>query len=228
MAILNSLMMTATGSGDTCEALEGTLWTWGRGSYYLGHDNLTDYSSPTQVGTDTDWTNKVGAFGGYDHHIIKTDGTLWAWGKNNSGGVGDGTTTARSSPVQIGSDTDWAQVSTGSAKAAIRTDGTLWTWGDNSYGQCGLGDTTERSSPTQVGSGTDWASVQCAKSSYYTMALKTDGTLWAFGRNYMGQLGDNSQTNRSSPVQAGSATNWIAFQADGVDSSGWVRALASV
>ena len=235
MAILNSLMMTATGSGDTCEALEGTLWAWGQGSMFLGHNNTTDYSVPTQVGSLTDWTNNVGRFShSATNHLIKSDGTLWTWGENVYGqcglNAGDHTVIKYSSPVQVGSDTDWAQVAVGSVNsAAIRTDGTLWTWGNNWYGQLGLGDTTHRSSPTQVGSGTDWASVVCPLA-YYIMMLKTDGTLWGCGVDRQGNLGQGSTVadGRSSPVQVGSATNWLAVEPAGNTVGGFVLGLASV
>ena len=133
---------------------------------------------------------------------------LWAWGNNSSGQLGQGNTTNRSSPVQVGLLTDWSVVSGGNSVAAIKTDGTLWTWGGNFYGQLGLGDTTSRSSPVQVGSGTNWATVVMSKSSNHCLAIKTDGTLWAWGLNLFGQLGQGNNTYRSSPVQVGSGTNW--------------------
>lgn len=113
-----------------------------------------------------------------------------------------------SSPVQVGSDTNWAQVSTGFlTSGAVKTTGTLWMWGYNIYGQLGLGNTASRSSPTQVGSLTTWAYVKCGQE--HSLAVKTDGTLWAWGRNIFGELGQGDTTNRSSPVQIGSATNWL-------------------
>ena len=79
--------------------------------------------------------------GAYHTVALKTDGTLWAWGYNNYGGLGDGTTAHKSSPVQIGTATDWAQISAGDYHTvALKTDGTLWAWGYNNYG--GLGDGT--------------------------------------------------------------------------------------
>jgi len=121
-----------------------------------------------------------------------------------------------SSPVQVGTDTNWAQVAAGYLhSAAIKTTGTLWTWGYNVYGQCGTGNTTNQSAPTQVGALTNWAYVKCGL--YGTIAVKTNGTLWAWGYNNYGQLGQGDTTNRSSPVQIGSATNWLQA-IDGLDS----------
>ena len=231
-------MMTASGSGSSCPSIEGTLWTWGKGEDYLGHNasHTTDVSEPTQVGSATDWTNNVGQWGQGVHHVIKENGTLWTWGGNSYGACGmnegDHSTHKYSSPVQVGSDTDWALCSvakqSGEMAAFIKTDGTLWTVGRSYHGGLGHGDTTNRSSPTQVGSGTDYASVRCADA-YYTMVLKTDGTLWGFGVNRQGNLGDNNTTadGQSTPVQAGSATNWLAFECGGRTVGGFVVALAS-
>ena len=140
---------------------------------------------------------------------IKTDGTLWGWGGNIAGSLGDGTVLNRSFPVQIGAGTNWSKVSTSSSSAAIKTDGTLWTWGFNQNGNLGQGNIIHRSSPVQVGSGTDWAQVSI---SYYGMlAIKTDGTLWASGYSYVGALGvGTNNTYRSSPVQVGALTNWAS------------------
>ena len=217
------LMMGKTAA---CPELEGTLWTWGENSSgFLGHDDTTKRSSPTQVGSGTNWTNKVSPNGTAAIMLIKSDGTLWAWGTNNFGQSGLGDTTARSSPVQVGSDTDWAFcTTTGSSAYAIKTDGTLYSCGYNNYGQLGHNDATDRSTLAQVGSLTDWASV----SSFpwqHVLFLKTDGTLWGVGYNNVGQLGNGASGEiQSSPVQVGSETHWIAFDA-GAEAS---RALASV
>lgn len=109
----------------------------------------------------SDWA-KVSC--GRDHTIaVKTNGTLWAWGKNNNGQVGDGTGTYRSSPVQIGSLSTWSSVSAGYYHStSIKTDGTLWAWGQNTNGQLGIGVISPYSvSPVQVGSNTDWKMVGC-------------------------------------------------------------------
>jgi len=232
MTVINQLMMGASGSGSNCPELEGKLWTWGDGDNYLGHGNLTSYNSPQQIGSLTTWTNNMGDWSNSATiHVIKTDGTLWGWGENAYGqvgkGVGDHTSIKYESPVQIGSDTDWAMVSDGGVhSAAIKTDGTLYTWGNNWYGQLGLGDTTQRLAPVQVGSGTTWSSISCAEA-YYTMAMKTDGTLWACGTNRKGNLGDGTTTDRSSFVQVGSATHWLAYSLAARTNNGQVIALSS-
>lgn len=195
---------------------DGTLWAWGdnfQGQLGLG-DSL-DRSSPTQVGSLTDW--KQISSGWFFGNVmgIKKDGTLWGWGGNSYGSIGLNDRTARSSPVQVGTDKNWKQISSGGfITAAIKTDGTLWTWGVNYNianfsdvcGPLGLGDQIHRSSPTQVGSLTNWKKVYA--SSFTMAAVKTDGTLWAWGSNDTGQLGQNSIVGTSSPIQVGSLTNW--------------------
>jgi YD repeat-containing protein len=190
---------------------DGTLWTWGYNTYGgLGDNTTSNKSSPgTTAGGGTNW-KQVSC--GYQHTAaIKTDGTLWTWGYNGYGALGDGTTTSRSSPgTTAGGGTNWKQVAGGSYHtAAIKTDGTLWTWGYNTKGQLGSGTTSNRSSPvTVVGGGTNWKQVACSQY-YHTAAIKTDGTLWTWGYNGYGQLGDGTATDRSSPgTTAGGGTNW--------------------
>ena len=141
-----------------------------------------------------------------------TPGELWTWGYNAYGQCADGTTTNRSSPVQVGSDTNWVQVDGGRyGMSAIKEDGTLWGWGNNTQGEIGDGTTTARSSPVQIGSGTDWWRVTCFDGGErFRMAIKLDGSLWAMGRNNKGNLGTNNTTAYSSPVQVGSMA-WSAI-----------------
>jgi alpha-tubulin suppressor-like RCC1 family protein len=130
------------------------------------------HSSPVQVGALTTWS-KVSA-GFYHSASVKTDGTLWAWGYNTSGQIGNGTTTNVSSPVQIGALTTWANVSCGGYfTLAVKTDGTLWAWGVNSSGELGLGNTTNRSSPVQVGTATNWLSTGFSTGIYHTLAIRS-------------------------------------------------------
>ena len=187
---------------------DGTLWTWGAGgSGRLGDGTNVDKSSPVQVGALANWS-QVSA-GNYHNIALKTDGTLWAWGAGSSGRLGDGTVANKSSPVQLGALTTWAQVSAGEEQsAAVKTDGTLWAWGNGYSGtlgnnNAGLGNLF--SSPIQIGALTNWSKVAMSS---HAVSVKTDGTIWAWGRNAYGQIGDNTVTNRSSPVQIGSATNW--------------------
>ena len=188
---------------------DGNLYAWGSNTYgNIGNGTTTNYSSPVQVGTLTNW--KQVACGSFSISIsIKTDGTLWACGRNVFGELGNGTTTSYSSPIQVGSLTNWKQVAVKGHTAAIKTDGTLWTWGRNDYGQMGNGNRTSYSSPIQVGPLTNWKQVACGY--VHTAAITTDGTLWTWGYNSSGQLGNNTASTTvyySSPIQVGSLTNW--------------------
>jgi alpha-tubulin suppressor-like RCC1 family protein len=186
---------------------DGTLWSWGRNqSGQLGLGHLLNMSSPVQVGALTTWVScSVGAtYGGG----IQSDGTMWTWGININGVLGRGDLVSHSSPVQVGALTDWSYMSLGGdTNLAIKTDGSLWAWGNNSNGQLGRGNLLNMSSPVQVGLLTNWK-IAYGAGNQNSYALKTDGTMWAWGANNFGQLGQGNTTGRSSPVQVGTLTDW--------------------
>lgn len=207
-----------SGRSDFAGALkkDNTLWVWGNGAQgQLGQvTSSASRSSPVQVGSQAEWANF--SCGAGTMLAIKSNGTLWAWGQNNFGQVGDGTTVSKSSPTQIGSDTSWSVVAGGGGtwSAAIKSDGTLWAWGRSNQGQLGQNDLVSRSSPVQIGALTDWSSIACAQSTLF--AIKTNGTLWAVGQGGNGELGDNTTVSKSSPVQIGSDTNWSSIRAGNI------------
>jgi alpha-tubulin suppressor-like RCC1 family protein len=199
---------------------------WGCGynnSGVLGNNDNYHYSRLITVLGAANWKQVAP---GYRHTIaLKTDGTLWAWGNNDAGQLGDGTIISKRSPVTVaGGGTNWKQVAAGEEfSAAIKTDGTLWTWGLNARGQLGTGTTTARSSPgTVAGGGTNWKQVDC--SNFAALALKTDGTLWSWGGNPFGGLGDGTTTSRSSPgTVIGGITSWKNIYAGGNYSSAGIK-----
>ena len=177
------------------------LFAWGLNTVgQLGDGTTVNKSSPVQVGVNTvnvySW-KAISA--GWSHTAaIKSDGSLWAWGLNLYGQLGDGTTLNKSLPVQIGI-SSWNSVSAGgNHTSAIRTDGGLFTWGANGTGQLGLNIPVFLSSPMQVGT-SSWSSISSGYG--HTIAIKSDSTVWSWGSNPNGQLGDGTTVNRSSPVQ---------------------------
>jgi len=193
---------------------QGNLWSWGRGNFGQLGDNTTSLGKSTPVTTFAGGTNwKQVSGGGYFTAAIKTDGTLWSWGQNTNGRLGDNTIIPRSTPVTtFAGGANWKQVAAGREHiAAIKTDGTLWTWGFNSAGQLGDNTTVTKSTPvTTFAGGTNWKQVFSSTAYYGTVAaIKTDGTLWTWGYNNVGQLGDNTKVTKSTPVTTfAGGTNW--------------------
>ena len=194
-----------------------SLWNWGYNDYgALGVNNTTTRSTPvTTLLGGTNWKSIAG--GGYHTVALKTDGTLWSWGYNGDGELGVNNITTRSTPVTtLLGGTNWKSISCGQYHTvALKTDGSLWSWGANSYGQLGVNDTTNRLTPvTTLLGGTNWKSIACGFS--HTVALKTDGTLWNWGRNNYGALGINDTTDRSTPVTTLlGGTNWKSIASVG-------------
>ena len=185
------------------------LWSWGKnnnGQLGIGVIGASyGRSSPIQVGALTNWQS-VSA-GRFESLAIKTDGTLWAWGKNHYGQLGLNDVAYRSSPVQVGALATWSKiVSKYRISFALKTDGTLWAWGRGGGGFLGLGDTVGRSSPVQVGTLATWSAISDGYAQSF--AIKTDGTLWTWGMNTKGQLGIGNVVDKSSPVQVGTLTAW--------------------
>ena len=217
-------------------AIPGQLWVWGpNDTGQLGQGNLTDRSSPVQVGAAATWASVATAyrcaFG------ITSAGKLYSWGTNlggYGGPLGLGNTTSYSSPKQVGALTNWLSVSAGSNSSvlAIKTDHSLWAWGVNNQGQLGKGNTTSYSSPVQVGALTNWSRIAVGRNlniAEFSLAIKVDGTLWSWGRGDYRTLGLGNSTNYSSPRQVGAATNWdrifAGAQHVGARNTGYVWSL---
>ncbi len=182
---------------------DGTVWAWGDNDFaQLGDGNVRIKDIPTQINGENGWTKIVA---GDTHSLaLKSDGTVWAWGSNESGKLGigyDSTTIIKTKPVQVLGLNNVTSIAAGRAhNLALKSDGTVWAWGDNAYGQCGKesqygGYTTL----TQVNGITNVIKIEAG--AYYSLALKSNGTVWAWGNNSRGQLGDDTIDNRSTPVQ---------------------------
>jgi alpha-tubulin suppressor-like RCC1 family protein len=202
----------ASGSRHTAAIkTDGTLWTWGSNyAGQLGINNTIDRSTPvTTFAGGTDWKQVFAKFSLIA--AIKTDGTLWVWGLNNYGQLGINNTINRSTPVTtFAGGTNWKQVASGGRHtAAVKTDGTLWVWGGNtSFGALGINNTIDRSTPvTTFAGGTNWKQVSCGE--LYTVAVKTDGTLWTWGEGSDGKLGNNTTAIICTPITTFTGgTNW--------------------
>lgn len=206
--IMNAVVSVSAGHSHAMAIkTDGTLWAWGdnsAGQLGIGtsggraalFDENYDKSFPVQI-----MSNVAAVSAGYWHTMaIKTDGTLWAWGLNGAGQFGNGTTDSSSVPVQVMSGV--AAVSTGEHYSmVIKTDGTLWAFGQNNFGQLGNGSTTDNSVPNSVPIKIMSNVKEVSASKSHTMALKTDGTLWAWGWNMYGQLGDGNKTDSHVPVK---------------------------
>ena len=217
---LTTWLSVAAGNHSLAIKTDGTLWSWGNNNGgRLGLGNTTYYSSPKQVGAGTTWS-KIKTGDSNFSLAIKTDGSLWSWGKNYNGQLGLGNShggTDRSSPIQVGALTNWLTVSSSYFSAyAIKTDGTMWAWGNNNGGRLGLGNSTYYSSPKQIGALTTWSNVQGGRNGS-AIAVKTDGTMWTWGKNSYGTLGLSASShysnNKSSPTQVGALTTWLTITA---------------
>jgi alpha-tubulin suppressor-like RCC1 family protein len=210
--------VAAGGNHTAAVRVDGTLWTWG------GNMNGQLGSGPIQISSDirsvsSTVTNWLKASTGVGFTVaLRNDGTLWAWGNNSSGQLGLGDNTNRSTPVQVGNGTSWTDCSVGERHTlAIKSDGTLWSWGDNYYGQLGIGYYNNVSGvfenkniPVQVGTDSDWIRIDAGED--YSMALKSNGTLWVWGWNGVNQLGIGYSTfGQEVPFKVGTDNNWMGI-----------------
>ncbi len=205
---------------------DGTVWAWGSGlSGQLGDGQGTDSALPVQV---SNLSGVVAIAAGNLHSLaILSNRTVWAWGWNGNGQLGDGSTTQRNAPVQVSNLNNVVAIAAGNFYSlALRTDGTVWGWGDNGYGQLGVNPsiTPESNVPVQASGLTNMTAIACGYR--HSIAIRSDGTVWAWGDNSYGQLGrDTGGLASSTPAQvmsisdvaaiAGGEYHTIAAKSDG-------------
>lgn len=216
------------GSQTLAVKTDGTVWAWGNNRYGrlgigvtsscpLGAICPSDASAPVQL---PGITQIVAVSAGNDFGLaLKSDGTVWAWGANTFGNLGDGTTEGKNAPVQVSGLSHVAAISAGFGHGlALKSDGTVWAWGNNVSGQVGqAASTAPVKSPVQVGGLSNVIAV--AAGGLHSLALKSDGTVWAWGQALYGQLGNNSQFESSTPVQASPLSGVTSIAAGGYQSA---------
>lgn len=219
----NSIISVAAGGGFSLFLEEdGTPWSWGGNMYgQLGDGTNGDWhykDTPHQV---PGLSGIVQLQAGHLYSLaLKDDGTVWVWGTNGNGQLcQDSSVSLSNVPVQVSGLTNITAIAAGDRHCLVlKNDGTVWGWGYNSYGQLGNGSTIEaQRSPVQVSGLSGVVAVTAGY--WHSLALKSDGTVWAWGNNTSGQLGNNSTTNSSTPVQVGSLSQVDEIYAAGFNSA---------
>jgi uncharacterized repeat protein (TIGR01451 family) len=219
---LANVVSVAASNGFTLASLaDGTVWAWGFNGYgQLGDGTNTERLTPVQVGG---LSNVVAVSAGSFHSVaLKSDGTVWAWGAG--GAVGDGTTGNRLTPVQVSGLSNVRAISAqGYHTLALKTDGTVWSWGANQNGELGDGTTTPRLTPVQVINLTGVIDISAGGSTgneYHSLAVRSDGTVWAWGGNFHMQVGLPTAdfTPHPTPAQVGGIAGAKAVSGGGLHS----------
>jgi hypothetical protein len=200
-------------------APDGSLWSWGgedRGFPVLGLGKMNLTANLVRIGLETNW---VFVSAGDAHNLaLKSDGTIWAWGANFRGQLGDGryggmlsngTFNEEHLPVHTVDGTDWVRVQAGFTTGyALKRDGTLWAWGLNNFGQLGIGSWADSPKAVQVGTATNWAKIRSRGVS--AAGIQSDGSLWIWGGSpRLGNTTPQSSQNLLVPVRFTSGTNWV-------------------
>jgi len=194
----NIISVSVSFTGSYAVKTDGTLWAWGSNEYgQLGDGSNINRSTPVQILSDI-----ISVSGGGGHTLaLKNDGSVYAWGSNSSGKLGDNTTINKISPVIVNGLTNIIAISAGGDHSlALKNDSTVWAWGNNTSGQVGDGSSSyEVLTPVQVVGLSNIIAISAGGG--HSVALKNDGTVWSWGENEKGQLGDGTHIDRRTPVQ---------------------------
>lgn len=203
---------------------DGSVWAWGSNDQgQLGNNSTTDSAVPVPVAGLTGITQLAA---GLDFGLaLRSDGTVWAWGQNSSGQLGNGTTASSAVPVQVTGLSQVTQIAAGEDfSMAARTQGfistltSVWTWGDSQWGELGDGTGGSRSTPEQVSGLSVPSVVQIAAGAEFSMVLGSDGSVWAWGADYDGQLGNAATyTPQNRPVETVGMASGITHISAGVN-----------
>ncbi|MED1790369.1 copper amine oxidase [Brevibacillus laterosporus] len=192
------LMVDAGNAHSVALKTDGTVWTWGWSGFgELGNEKA---KSTEKTPYHVKWLSDVKQVRAGENFTLalKEDGTVWAFGKNRSGQLGDGTTEARVKPVQVSGLTDIVAIDAGEEfSLALTEDGTVWAWGNNSIGQLGNGTRENALEPVQVSDLTDVIDISTGDRRAF--AVTSNGDVYGWGYN-QGKLGDGTKKNRNSPV----------------------------
>ena len=209
--------------GTNCAVNGCPLYAWGYNQNgQLGDGTTTDIRTPTKIGSVTTW---IAVAAGRAHTLaVKKDGSLWAWGRNFSAQLGDGTQADRLVPTVVGTVKTWKAVAAGESHSiGIQTDGSVWTWGTKDFGQTGQGVGNPAIPVTMLDSspivlavpGITFNFASMAAGGNHSLAIRTNGALWAWGHNPNGQLGDETVNDAVTPIQIGTETDWSLVSAGG-------------
>lgn len=196
---------------------DGTVWTWGANENgQLGNGMTIDVNEPVQV-AGLSGIKAISGGLGYHGMALSENGTVWTWGRNANGELGNGTTIQQNTPVPVTGLNDVTAIATGGYfSLALKSDGTVWAWGVNGDGELGDGTRMDRYTPVQVAGLTDVVAIAAGGS--HSLAVKQDGTVWAWGKNTYGMLGDGTRTNRTTPVQVRNLEHIVAVAGGGYHS----------
>jgi len=196
------------------------FWAWGlNSSKQINETKVKSFTTPFPLAiySSTKHSYKSISLGETFTLYVKEDGSLWGWGSNSTGQLGDGTLEDKPNPIQIGTSLEWVNVVCSKYEnyeyaVGLKKNGSIWAWGNNYFGQLGRGSINDLSTlPLRIGNSNDWQDVSTAYG--HSVAIKKDGTIWAWGFNIFGQLGNGNKTDMTVPTQIGTENNWTMITA---------------